>query len=125
EDGIRDRNVTGVQTCALPIFLFVAGLFVARRGIWAVGLFGGLVGIVARGFIQHIGCCIGDTAQCRCFLFDNISHASGGLVYPLLGFWVIPELLNRALSLTGGFFCLGPAFAISKEVANTYTDAEG
>src|SRR5699024_11247320 len=22
EDGIRDRNVTGVQTCALPIFLF-------------------------------------------------------------------------------------------------------
>src|SRR5207249_8043283 len=24
EDGIRDRNVTGVQTCALPI-LFVAG----------------------------------------------------------------------------------------------------
>src|SRR5437868_3768007 len=24
EDGIRDRNVTGVQTCALPIFLFPA-----------------------------------------------------------------------------------------------------
>src|SRR5699024_11763697 len=23
EDGIRDRNVTGVQTCALPIFLGV------------------------------------------------------------------------------------------------------
>src|SRR5699024_11640351 len=22
EDGIRDRNVTGVQTCALPIFIF-------------------------------------------------------------------------------------------------------
>src|SRR5699024_11820828 len=22
EDGIRDRNVTGVQTCALPIFFF-------------------------------------------------------------------------------------------------------
>src|SRR5207249_6903884 len=27
EDGIRDRNVTGVQTCALPIFLY----------IWSVG----------------------------------------------------------------------------------------
>src|SRR5699024_11264488 len=28
EDGIRDRNVTGVQTCALPIFflLFLLGL---------------------------------------------------------------------------------------------------
>src|SRR5699024_11660949 len=24
EDGIRDRNVTGVQTCALPIFFLVA-----------------------------------------------------------------------------------------------------
>src|SRR5699024_11676390 len=23
EDGIRDRNVTGVQTCALPIFPFI------------------------------------------------------------------------------------------------------
>src|SRR5699024_5718178 len=23
EDGIRDRNVTGVQTCALPIYLFL------------------------------------------------------------------------------------------------------
>src|SRR5699024_11730065 len=23
EDGIRDRNVTGVQTCALPIFLTI------------------------------------------------------------------------------------------------------
>src|SRR5699024_11884420 len=23
EDGIRDRNVTGVQTCALPIFLHI------------------------------------------------------------------------------------------------------
>src|SRR5437868_14944979 len=23
EDGIRDRNVTGVQTCALPIYLFI------------------------------------------------------------------------------------------------------
>src|SRR5699024_11287040 len=27
EDGIRDRNVTGVQTCALPISPFVRGAF--------------------------------------------------------------------------------------------------
>src|SRR5699024_11296900 len=26
EDGIRDRNVTGVQTCALPIFAFLVSL---------------------------------------------------------------------------------------------------
>src|SRR5207249_9288938 len=27
EDGIRDRNVTGVQTCALPISMFAADLY--------------------------------------------------------------------------------------------------
>src|SRR5699024_11678785 len=27
EDGIRDRNVTGVQTCALPILILTAGYF--------------------------------------------------------------------------------------------------
>src|SRR5699024_11272425 len=27
EDGIRDRNVTGVQTCALPILSRVTGIF--------------------------------------------------------------------------------------------------
>src|SRR5699024_11990174 len=27
EDGIRDRNVTGVQTCALPIFAFLIAAF--------------------------------------------------------------------------------------------------
>src|SRR5699024_7240694 len=30
EDGIRDRNVTGVQTCALPICCLVTRLAVAR-----------------------------------------------------------------------------------------------
>src|SRR5207249_6005679 len=33
EDGIRDRNVTGVQTCALPIYLLqdlACNLFLAR-----------------------------------------------------------------------------------------------
>src|SRR5699024_11756746 len=32
EDGIRDRNVTGVQTCALPIFLEPDD-----QGAWALG----------------------------------------------------------------------------------------
>src|SRR5699024_11310655 len=31
EDGIRDRNVTGVQTCALPIYLRL-GLALGQRG---------------------------------------------------------------------------------------------
>src|SRR5699024_12205847 len=34
EDGIRDRNVTGVQTCALPIFAASAGL--PDRRAWEV-----------------------------------------------------------------------------------------
>src|SRR5207249_9643334 len=38
EDGIRDRNVTGVQTCALPIYAFaVAGLDYASMGAMSSG----------------------------------------------------------------------------------------
>src|SRR5699024_11860892 len=33
EDGIRDRNVTGVQTCALPIFYTGAPQNTRRRAI--------------------------------------------------------------------------------------------
>src|SRR5207249_11027484 len=32
EDGIRDRNVTGVQTCALPISILGLGELAFRRG---------------------------------------------------------------------------------------------
>src|SRR5437868_8857265 len=32
EDGIRDRNVTGVQTCALPIYLIP--YYLAARALW-------------------------------------------------------------------------------------------
>src|SRR5699024_11553305 len=31
EDGIRDRNVTGVQTCALPIFMLIG---IDKEGNW-------------------------------------------------------------------------------------------
>ena len=31
EDGIRDRDVTGVQTCALPILLIV---FISELSAW-------------------------------------------------------------------------------------------
>src|SRR3989442_4529677 len=37
EDGIRDADVTGVQTCALPIYAITAPLFLARAVIaWDV-----------------------------------------------------------------------------------------
>src|SRR5699024_11251733 len=31
EDGIRDRNVTGVQTCALPISFFIAACSQSKK----------------------------------------------------------------------------------------------
>src|SRR5207249_9135646 len=45
EDGIRDRNVTGVQTCALPIFASRAGI----DGAAAPGPAGRTVVLVAGG----------------------------------------------------------------------------
>src|SRR5699024_11400650 len=46
EDGIRDRNVTGVQTCALPILVTVAqqiGTYLAQLGV------GQAFGVVGSG----------------------------------------------------------------------------
>src|SRR5699024_11239514 len=34
EDGIRDRNVTGVQTCALPILGSAALMPPEKAGVW-------------------------------------------------------------------------------------------
>src|SRR5699024_11898242 len=40
EDGIRDRNVTGVQTCALPIFFLAKYPFFLLRISWLIGASG-------------------------------------------------------------------------------------
>src|SRR5437868_8455760 len=48
EDGIRDRNVTGVQTCALPIS------FSAPRGLMT-GIFFALIGSIILNSFLHIG----------------------------------------------------------------------
>ena len=37
EDGIRDRNVTGVQTCALPIYLLGKRVDYSGRSVIVVG----------------------------------------------------------------------------------------
>src|SRR5437870_13742801 len=36
EDGIRDGHVTGVQTCALPIYLIPRLLDAAPQGLWSL-----------------------------------------------------------------------------------------
>src|SRR5699024_2014694 len=38
EDGIRDRNVTGVQTCALPIFVVKIGFILPTLNSFVVSL---------------------------------------------------------------------------------------
>src|SRR5882762_11219985 len=36
EDGIRGSSVTGVQTCALPIFVAIIAIFVCTAVAWAI-----------------------------------------------------------------------------------------
>src|SRR5699024_12179643 len=66
EDGIRDRNVTGVQTCALPIFntghtkakIWTDGNIQSRRQAFNEGLLTGLKNPTGKGqrlTILHIG----------------------------------------------------------------------
>src|SRR5690625_880357 len=102
----------------------MAGFFVTRSCMGAVGLFWSLVRAIARGFIQHFGCSVSYTAEGRCFFLDNIGHPAGGLMYPFLGFRVIPKLLYGALSLTGRLFCLCPTFTVTEEIADAYTDTQ-
>src|SRR5207248_8261435 len=44
EDGIRDRTVTGVQTCALPIWgcikVLILQAIIVSLGLWGLGLTG-------------------------------------------------------------------------------------
>src|SRR5437867_3022354 len=55
EDGIRDRTVTGVQTCALPILIAALFLFITYR--WWLWLFGVIIvpddsiGVVTKKFV--------------------------------------------------------------------------
>src|SRR5207248_4138084 len=59
EDGIRDRTVTGVQTCALPIYLFNVRLSKCGGFIPSLRL-----AQLARqhGLGYQLGCQVGETA---------------------------------------------------------------
>src|SRR5207249_9268177 len=48
EDGIRDRNVTGVQTCALPILVLAGGRGAERRAPCRRARLGGQLDRVAE-----------------------------------------------------------------------------
>src|SRR3712207_7143566 len=52
EDGIRDIGVTGVQTCALPIWAGLGRLFLHRRGLLLHRL------LLERHGLLLNGCCL-------------------------------------------------------------------
>src|SRR5699024_11625536 len=63
EDGIRDRNVTGVQTCALPISTMIPAQIIGFLGVvlitvtifqgWSVWLL--IIGAVMRSEERRVG----------------------------------------------------------------------
>src|SRR5437773_6142369 len=78
EDGIRDRDVTGVQTCALPISIVVSAVQVAGD---LVGLAGaedeGVVGEVEIGGAGQVQMVVErDLAQSRFELGRSEEHTS-------------------------------------------------
>src|SRR5699024_11309993 len=52
EDGIRYRNVTGVQTCALPIFCCKASLYMAEKTLQQM-FKGGIYDHIGFGFSRY------------------------------------------------------------------------
>src|SRR5699024_11757389 len=76
EDGIRDRNVTGVQTCALPISAGLRAAGGGASGAAAVdapavslaggGLPGAVWGISCRGASRSEERRVGKEWRCRC-----------------------------------------------------------
>src|SRR5437867_10645417 len=93
EDGIRDRTVTGVQTCALPIYH--RGDY--RRG--DPGLFGFLGGLSkkALGFVPGIGpiaAAVGGAAVPALLHKREQQIATGQLEPNWLGRHVLPHLTS-------------------------------
>src|SRR6478735_10401597 len=73
EDGIRDYKVTGVQTCALPIWLtpFVAKTDPAagKKGVSLLVVEEGMAGFTRNGPLHKVGLAAQDTAE---LVFDNV-----------------------------------------------------
>src|SRR5699024_4105942 len=61
EDGIRDRNVTGVQTCALPIYVLAVFHGGPRHQLW--GDAGGvLLPVALVDHLDRLGAGLGDVS---------------------------------------------------------------
>src|SRR5207248_4898551 len=57
EDGIRDRTVTGVQTCALPIFITRSPALLLCMGVGALQMMinYGIMGFTPSFLMKHYG----------------------------------------------------------------------
>src|SRR5699024_8024423 len=90
EDGIRDRNVTGVQTCALPIStLFLLALALSEMThsstffiLWIIGgsfilitLLGGMEGVIWLDVVQGLLLVVGGVV-CLILIVNGVD---GGL----------------------------------------------
>src|SRR5690606_40403605 len=80
EDGIRDFHVTGVQTCALPIFdsgLWFMALAGLESGIVCCAIFGSGFGLCSLNFFKnHLGWLGADSDWCRAVYHFEIGRAS-------------------------------------------------
>src|SRR5437868_11961088 len=55
EDGIRDRNVTGVQTCALPILIYAPGNYASTEELIALAKVAARSGGIYASHIRNEG----------------------------------------------------------------------
>src|SRR5437667_8844299 len=81
EDGIRDRDVTGVQTCALPIFRGGARLG-ARSSALAPGDRGDDARPLVHRHSQRVGC---RHLHCRATAAARLKKVGGGRIPPQIG----------------------------------------
>src|SRR5438445_12374983 len=121
EDGIRDIGVTGVQTCALPIFFFYnlpyyLGHPVKLLAVWEGGMsfHGGLLGVIAA---------VGAFCWRKGYAFYSIADLAApavpiGLGLGRIGNFINGELYGRVTDVPwcmvfarpgGGPFCRHPS----------------
>src|SRR5699024_10624426 len=87
EDGIRDRNVTGVQTCALPILAILQASFREEDRARAIGAWSGLTG-VASAVGPFVGGWLVQIGDWRLIFVINLPLA---VVVLLIAWFKVPE----------------------------------
>src|SRR2546430_6762841 len=106
EDGIRVLTVTGVQTCALPIFGIEAVLHYTCRDRNVLCIQSDLLGAAATG-IRNLICITGDPPK-----MGNYPDATAVFDVDAIGLVNIVQNLNRGLDIGGNPIGIGTSFVI-------------